>query len=398
MLGAVLARSPARVRARAVALMAAAGAFIAFAGPGGCGATGASSVKATGRTLTIYSSVPAGQAGDPVVQDVLDAEQLAFTQRAGEVTAYKLSFQRIESTKLSGNARTAIQNKGAIAYIGEVTPGASADTLGITNAQDLLQVSPTDTAAALTRASPAVPNSPNRYYESLKSYGYTFARITPTTVKEAKAQVQEMQSLGVKRLYLLSDGSDYGATLAASVKSDASSAGISVLASQSGADAMLYAGGNGAAAGSAFARALSANPALKLFGPSALASQSLVAALPPGKLSLYVSTPGLLGAELSATGQSFVADFRAAYHRTPAPQAIFGYTAVAAVLDILKQAGSSANDRSRVVKDFFAIKNLDSPAGTFSIDSHGDSSLASFAFERWQAGALHPFKAVQVQG
>ena len=33
----------------------------------------------------------------------------------------------------------------AIAYLGEVDPGLSSQSLGITNAQDLLQVSPTDT-------------------------------------------------------------------------------------------------------------------------------------------------------------------------------------------------------------------------------------------------------------
>ena len=64
--------------------------------------------------------------------------------------------------KLSDNARQAIGDSSSIAYLGELTPGASADTIGITNAEDLLQVSPTDTAVELTQVSPAVPNSPTQ--------------------------------------------------------------------------------------------------------------------------------------------------------------------------------------------------------------------------------------------
>ena len=43
--------------------------------------------------------------------------------------------------------------------------------------KDILQVTPTDTAAALTQVSSAVPRSPDRYYESLSSNHRTFARV-----------------------------------------------------------------------------------------------------------------------------------------------------------------------------------------------------------------------------
>ncbi len=68
----------------------------------------------------------------------------------------------------SDNARSAIEDSSAIAYIGEPEPGLSANSIGITNAQDLLQVSPTDTAPELTRSTPAVKGAPRSYYESTR--------------------------------------------------------------------------------------------------------------------------------------------------------------------------------------------------------------------------------------
>ena len=395
MLSRMLGLSPARVRARALKLAGCAVATVAVAG---CAAAGGTTVTATGRSLTIFSSVPAAVASDPVARDVADAEQLAFTQKASEVTAYKLSFQRLSSAKLTDNPRTAIQNTGAIAYIGEIPPGASADTLGITNAQDLLQVSPTDTAAEETQSIAAVPGSPTRYYESLKTYGRTFARVVPTTVLEAKAQVQEMHALGVKQLFVAADGSHYGKAIASLVRADAPGSGITLSATQGGADGIFYGGSDQAAAARLFASAAAANPSLKLFGPSALDGSTLTGGLSTGQPKLYLSTPGFSAKDLPASAAPFIAAFRAAYHRSPVPQAVFGYEAVASVIDVIKQAGGAGNNRSAVVKGYFAIKNRSSVLGTYSINVNGDTNLGPFEFERLQAGALAPFKFVQVQG
>ena len=54
-------------------------------------------------------------------------------------------------------------------------------------------MSPTDTAAELTQKVPTVANSPSKFYESLSSNGWTFARVVPTHQVEAVALVHEMQ-------------------------------------------------------------------------------------------------------------------------------------------------------------------------------------------------------------
>ena len=364
----------------------------------GCAAAGSSSVTVSGKSLTLYLSEPVGAAGsDQAAQDVLDAEQLAYSQLHASVSGFTLSLKTLHGAQLSDNARTAISDTHAIAYIGEIRPGDSADSLGITNAQDLLQVTPTDTAVELTQQSAAVPGSPGVYYEALKSYGRTFMRVVPTSAKEAKVQAQEMQALGIKRLYIASDGSEYGKALAEALRSDAPGAGITVAASAAGADAVFLAGSHA----SAFASVVRANPTLQVFAPSALASPAAVSALGiPAGAKLYVSTPGFLSKELTAPGQKFLTDFKSTYGHEPSPQAIFGYEAVAAVLHVLAGAGTKANDRSTVVSDFRDLHNVAFVVPTqYSISSAtGDTSLGAFVFSRLRGGTLVPFKSLTAQG
>lgn len=364
-------------------------------GVGSCGANGGtSSVSASGSTLTVYASAPASA---PYAADLLDAERLAFQQfqssSGGKISKFTVKFTVTTASKVSDNARTAIENTGAIAYIGELAPGASANTIGITNAQDLLQVSPTDTAIELTQATSAVPGAPNDYYESQKTYGRTFARVVPNAAAEAKAQVQEMSSLGVKSLYVTSDGSPYGAAVAQAVKGDAGSAGLTASASKSGADAIFYGGSSTSL--STFDALASANPTVKLFGPSALAS----ATPPAGDRNVYVSVPGFLSKQLPAPGKKFVTDFTSAYGHAPATEAVFGFEAVRAVLAVLQQAGANANDRATVVRGFFGLKaSANSAVGPYSINSNGDTSISPFVLTRSLAGKLVPFRSLQVQG
>ena len=165
----------------------------------GCTSSGSTAaVTATGKTLTIYLSD--AQTSQPqIAADVYDAEQLAFQQSSPSVAGFSLRVSTLHG-QLSDQARTAIQDKSAIAYLGEIVPHSSYASLGITNAVQLLQISPTDTALELTQATPAVPGSPGSYYQSFSTYGQTFVRVVPNSGREATAQVLQMQALGIRRL------------------------------------------------------------------------------------------------------------------------------------------------------------------------------------------------------
>ena len=379
----------------------------------GCGTTGATSTAISGSTATIFASLPLNGPDGATAHDVLDAEQLALKQAGGKAGRYTIDFVALNDATAAGwspkliaeNARTVIQRDNAIAYIGEIDQGASAQSIPITNADNLLQVSPYDSALGLTRATPALPGSPGRYYESLSTNGHTFGRVVANDNYQAKAALQVMQGLGVKKLFIADDGSGYGDAIALAVQQYATSYGIKAQTptqstsgvAQSQADAFFYGGLESAAAAQAFNGAITASPQLKLFGPSALASDAFAASLSPAaQHATYLSEPGLTAADLPAAGQTFVSDFRAAYQHAPAVQAIYGYAAMKAVLRSIEAAGANANNRSQVVSAFLAQRNVSSALGTYSIDKQGDTSLAPYVFSRVKGGKLVTFKGLIV--
>ncbi len=336
----------------------------------------------------------------------LAAEELAFSSAGGRVGNFKVRLVLVHGAKPSDDAREAIQDTDAIGYVGEIIPGQSADSLGITGQEEILQVSPTDNAVELTQHSNAVPGSPGSYIEATSTSPRTFARIVPTTTLEARALVSELSALHVSKLFVTDDGDHYGAALAAAVAQSAGST-VAVVRGRptasavaaSGADGLLYATADTARAVRLFNAAAQSNPAVKLLGPSALNDTAFTASLSAAaQKATTLSSPGFLPAGLDASGRTFLAAFAAAYHHRPAPQAIFGYEAMAALLHVLQEAGNGANTRSTVVKDFFALRNRSSVLGTYSIDANGDTSIAPFIISRVRSGQPVPYKSVSEQG
>lgn len=364
----------------------------AVAGCGTTGSTATSAVTATGRTLSIWLSQPPGASATE--RDIVEAEKLAFAAHSGEVKRFSVRLRVTTDVKPSDSARQVIEDASAIAYLGELVPGSSEQSVGITNALDLLQVSPTDTAVELTRGSSAVPGAPASYYELLSTYGHTYATLAPSSAAEATAQVAEMAKLHVHTVYAADDGSDYGRALVAALRSAASST-LTVSSSPGSADAMFYAGAP-AAAVAALRSAAQQHSGMKLFGSSSLADAPIASSLSGQGGSLYVSVPAPGAGALPDA--SFVNAFRAAAGHAPSPEALFGYAAMSAVLQTLAQAGSAANNRNTVVHDFHRLRSRISVIGTYSIDADGASTLRSFSFERVSHGALVPVKGSTTGG
>ena len=361
--------------------------FLAALALAGCASQTNSAVTVSGKTLTIYLSQPPGAAGGQTAADVLDAEQLALRQAGTRVSTFNLRYRTVHGKEISDNARSAVQDKTSIAYLGEIVPGTSQDSVPITNELGVLQVSPTDTAVYLTQTAPQVKGSPGTFYPSSSTYHETFARVVPDSAQEAKAITAQMHTLGLTKLYVSDDGSPYGASIAAEVRSDGPKQGLTVASSAAGADAVFYGGNTPAVAARALNQAAAAG-APKLFVPSALYSDTFASGLSTGaRRNLYVSSPGFTPSQLTPAGHAFAAAFLSTYGHAPAPQAIFGYEAASALIAVLKQAGSEAGSRATVVKDFRNLHNRQSVLGTYSI-SLGDTNLAPFVFGRFRGGRL----------
>jgi ABC-type branched-subunit amino acid transport system substrate-binding protein len=188
------------------------------------------------------------------------------------------------------------------------------------------------------------------------------------------------------------DNSTYGVSVADELSTDARKAGLTVTSSAggSGATAVFYAGLPGAAASHALDAASGSGAGVKLFAPSALYDDAFVKSLSAAaQQALTVSSPGVPSGSLDSVGQSFVSTFAQHYGHQPAPQAIFGYEAMRAVIATLKQAGVHADQRTTVVTDFrdLTASAADSALGAYSLHS-GDTTLGSFVFARVSGGSL----------
>jgi branched-chain amino acid transport system substrate-binding protein len=402
-------RSRVLARSRGVSL----GACLAAIALAGCGTArgGNSAVTVSGSTLTVYAGQPPGGSGGQAATDMLDAEQLALTQAGGHSGKFRVKLVKLHGAELSDNARTAVQDKTTIAYLGELQPGTSQIAVEILNQQGVLVVSPADTADYLTQSTPAVPGSPTKFYPSRSTYHETFARVVPNSAAEAKAQVQQMRAQGVTKLYVADDGQPYGATLALEVEQAARQAGVAVVsgpateaaARSSAADAMFYgatddSGSAGKAAGSLLGGVAASLPNIKLFVPSGLSDSSFVTGLTPAaQQQLTVSSPGFRRRDLPAAGQQFVTAFTSAYGHQPAAEAVFGYEAMSALLSVITSAGASASSRATVVQSFRSISDRHSVIGTYSING-GDPNIAPFVFSHVRGGQLIPFRFVQLPG
>ena len=368
---------------------------VAGCGTAGSGSSSSSSaVTITGHTLAIYLSEPADLRSNPVAQDIVYAEEMAFYAHRKEVGDYQVLLVRAKRDPLSDNARAAILDPRTIAYLGELGPGQSDDTVGITNALGVLQVSPTDNALELSQTTPAVSGGPKSYFESWSTYGRTFARVVPSGSEEARAQVAEMKAAGVTKLHVSDDGSDYGKAIADAVSSGAKTAGLALDPSVSeSVNGYFYGARSPAAAAKFFNHIAGIAPDAKLFGPSSLNSSAFTSAISSSVKNLYVSIPGFMPKDLPAAGKAWVSKFKSARGHTPNVAAIFGYEAMSALLQVLKSEGAKANNRTDVVKAFLALRKVPSVLGTYSIDGAGNTSLNAFVFARLRGGKLVPFSA-----
>jgi branched-chain amino acid transport system substrate-binding protein len=368
------------------------GCCVAAIAVAGCGSTTTnnSAVTVAGKTLTIYASEPPG-AQTGVDADVFHAEKLALQQAGSKSGRYALRLLALHGAKVSDDARAAVSDKTAIAYLGEIQPGTSGASVQITNQLGLLQISPTDTAVYLTRPTAAVPGSPQHWFPAHSNFGRTFARVVPNTAAEVKAIYSALQSEHLTRVYVADDGSSYGRSVAIELHAALRSPnGPTAAASASGADAIVYAGQPDAAATHAVGAAAAAAPSAQLFATSALYDNQWVASLSASaQRRLWVSSPGFLPGHYEGTGAQFVSDFRSAFHHQPQPQAVFGYAAMRALLAGLKQAGANANSRADVTTDVLGLKDQQSALGTYTLVG-GDTNIAPFIFARPVAGTLVP--------
>lgn len=395
-----------RIAGRAAAALAVLGSLVAA--PATAGAA----------ELTVYSSLPLDTPERAIYEDIVRGEQLALEQANGQAGGHNLRLVSLNDASnrhgqwdpelTARNARRAAQDPSTIAYLGEFNSGATAVSLPILNAAGVLQVSPTNSYAGLTRQEGADAGEPEKYYPTgTRTYG----RVSPADHLQAAALAELLERKNVDRAFLVDDTEVYGSQLRRMLARRLRRRGITVAGhgviryrrvgaklltriARSRAGAMVFTGITANGAVPLWRKVHRRFPRLKLIGSDGIADPLFTPRLIRGGsraarrlgrsaakrtwITLYTRPPDAWPAK----GQAFAQDFRARYDRAPGEYAIFGYEAMQVVLDCVASAPGDHELRQRVVQAFFGIRDRDSVLGRYSIDENGDSTLSTYGVWR----------------
>jgi len=397
-------------------------------GGGGGGGGG----KASGTTLTIYSSLPLQGTSKGQSEAVISGEKLALKQIGGKVGKYKVKYSSLDDStsqnpgnaddgQTAQNARKAVQDKSTIFYLGEFNSGGTKISLPILNRAGIPQISPSNTAVGLTTdEAGADPGEPKKYYPAKTR---TYARVVPKDTIQGAALATTMKEDGCKSVHIFNDKTTYGAGLGRNVEAAAKKQGIAVegndgtdrnaanyrsLATKIKADCFMGSGVTGENYVQAFKDVAAADPDIKLYGPDGVAEEAFtstkkgIPASVAARTKITVATLGLKEFKRrgNAKAEKFFADYASTYGKTnPDPYAIYGYETMALALDTLKSLGDKANDRQAVVKKLVGgTKGRDSVLGTYDIDKNGDTTLTDYGLYTIKDGEPAFQKVIKAQG
>jgi branched-chain amino acid transport system substrate-binding protein len=376
---------------------------------GGGGGGGGATKEISGTKLTIYSSFPEQGAAKGQSEAMETGAVLALKQRGGKVGKYTIAYKKLDDSlaskgkadegKGAQNARTAVQDKTTIGYLGEYNSGISKVTIPINNKGGIQQISPANTYVGLTSTAPGhEPGEPDKYYPTGKR---TFARVVPKDTVQAVALVNATKADGCSSVHVFNSKTTYSAGLARNIGLVAPKAGLKIegsdaydpnaanyrsLVSGVKAPCVIQTGEIESNAVQVMKDVAGVDKGIKLYGADAVclkASADPDKGIPPALAGQYKCTIATLDpTTFGPAGKKFFADYKKAYNEAhPDPYAIYGYESMSLLLDSIKKAADSGKlTRQAVTNQVFATKDRDSVLGKYSIDKDGDTTLTDYGF------------------
>ena len=322
----------------------------------------------------------------PITGQIVAAIQLVLRQRGFRAGRFALGYQSCDdapvpfsdtavAAKCAANAQGYARDRSVIGVIGPYASTCTANEIGVLNRAPggpVAIANATSTYVGLTQHGTGVaPGEPDRYYPTGQR---NFARVIAADNVQAAADALVARGLGVRRLFLLNDGSNYGAGLAADAAHSARKLGITISGStewvyapryvrlarriaHAHADGVLLAGDlfdNGAQLIDDLVGVLGTR--VHLLAPDAFYVPTLVQQAGLRAEGMTVSVAGAPLTALPKEGQRFVAHLREALHQEPHPFAVYAAQATEVLLrrdrPVRRNAGvgqprTSAHPRAR---------------------------------------------------
>ena len=201
----------------------------------GCASPG-SGIQA-GEHVTVYVSMPLRGPEATDGRDVVDGARLALgdtRDKVGELAVRAVYLDdtggggphaRWSAAAAAANARRAIEDSTAIAYIGDFDSGATRSSLPITNEAHMLQVSPASAAVDLVQpylgAGDQIP-------DVQRTGERTFGRVIPSDEVQGEAGAAWAKRLGLHRPAVARCDSPYARVVGSAFAAEARSLGLDV--------------------------------------------------------------------------------------------------------------------------------------------------------------------------
>jgi branched-chain amino acid transport system substrate-binding protein len=334
----------------------------------GCGVTGNARIDAP---VTVYVSLPVTGPRGLDGRDSADGARLALEEDGGRAGSIEVHARFLDDARdrpwdpvaVGENARQAVQDSSAAAYIGELDSEPTRASVPITNDAGLAQVSPGAGAVDLTGPAAGYPDSPDRYRPSGRA---TFARTIPSDAVVADAAADWASELGLTSALAISHDTPFQNLMVREFSSAAAEHGIQVRAGKAsggGRAAVVYYPGGVTSSGGQI---------LQQSGRPPPPRREVRAQLAPANLP----------------GSSFVGRFMDRFHRAPRPSAAYGYEAMALVLQAIRGAGTDASSfRDNVRDGVFGAHRDGTVLGSYAITDDGDTTECMI--QRYQGGRPH---------
>ena len=347
-------------------------------GVAGCGGGGGD----VDGPVTVYVSLPLTGPRGADGNDAADGARLALEQADGKAGDLEVEATYLDDAKGSrwdaaatgANARRAVQDSSAAAYIGELDSEPTRTSVPITNQAAIVQISPGAGGVDLTQPAEGYPDSPDRYRPSGDP---TFVRLVPNDLLQARAAAQWAEELKFSSVAVASDGTPFGELLAEEFKRAAEAAGVQVLQSDRNAElggrfGVFIAGERQVEIGAGVTSIFATDAALQSNGGPDLGFFT-AAALDPSRLP----------------DQQFAQDFSERFGRPPGPYAAYGYEAMSLALASIDDAEGDADGfRGRVADSALDADRAESAIGRYSITDEGDTTLC--AIQRYEIEGAEP--------
>jgi len=304
----------------------------------------------------VYASLPLSGPAARLGRDLLRGARLALDQAGDGAELVALdSFGEDREEQAVANARRAVEDSAALAYLGDFHSSQVMETARILGDAGLLAVAPVATFAELR--------------------GSTLVRLMPHDGVGARAIADWLVGVGAEELLIVHDhDADYGVAVGGMCDTAARERGLSVRTRPiwnhdepweddvGDADAVLYVGVCGSGAPGLWRDLHAHDPSMWLLGSEGLAEDWLAESM---------------GASTAERTRFFLAQ--------RAPFALYGYEAMALVLDAIGEGGG---DRAAVTHAARATRDRDSILGRYSIDADGHTTTTAYGRLAVVDGAL----------